>query len=151
MKLSSIAAVALLGTALCGCASVIKGSSQDISLSTTPNDGATCTLNSSRGEWTATTPAQINVKRSKNDIKVHCTKDGFQEASTVIPSEFEPWTLGNLILGGVIGLGVDASTGAINKYPSTVSVPMQSSATGTAEPQRGPVAAPAKASAAPTS
>ena len=34
-------------------------------------------------------------------------------------------TLGNIIIGGLVGLVVDMSTGAINKYPGEVTVPMQ--------------------------
>jgi hypothetical protein len=33
-------------------------------------------------------------------------------------------TAGNLIVGGVIGIGVDAMSGAMNKYPDFISVPM---------------------------
>jgi hypothetical protein len=33
-------------------------------------------------------------------------------------------TAGNLLVGGVIGIGVDAMSGAINKYPDIISVPM---------------------------
>jgi hypothetical protein len=32
--------------------------------------------------------------------------------------------VGNLVFGGIIGLGVDAATGAMNKYPATFQVPM---------------------------
>ncbi len=31
---------------------------------------------------------------------------------------------GNVVLGGVIGLGVDAATGAINKYADRTSITM---------------------------
>ena len=31
---------------------------------------------------------------------------------------------GNVLLGGVIGLGVDAASGAMNKYPDIVTVAM---------------------------
>ena len=32
--------------------------------------------------------------------------------------------MGNILLGGVIGLGVDAATGAINEYPHAFQIPM---------------------------
>jgi hypothetical protein len=145
MILRSLAALALLGTALSGCASIIKGQSQEIAISTPPASGASCRLTNARGQWTVTTPAPVTVKRSKKDAQIHCTKDGYQEASATIPSNFEEWTLGNLLLGGVIGLGVDASTGAINKYPSTFEVPMSPSKAA------GPIGTPAKSSTTPTS
>jgi hypothetical protein len=57
-------------------------------------------------------------------MQVRCVKPGWQDASAVIPSNFEGWTLGNLLLGGVIGVGIDASTGAMNEYPNAFQVPM---------------------------
>ena len=151
MKLQAIAAVAILGTALSGCASIIKGSSEDIAVSTPPAPGASCTLTSPRGTWNVTTPAKVHVMRSIKDMNIACNKDGYQTASTMIPSGVEPWTFGNLVLGGLIGFGIDATSGAIGKYPEKVEVQMKPSATGAAEAPKGPVAMPAKSSAAPTS
>ena len=69
-------------------------------------------------------PGSVTVERSKNDIQVRCVKDGFQDATAVIPSNFEGWTVGNLVFGGIIGVGVDAATGALNDYPNAFQVPM---------------------------
>jgi hypothetical protein len=151
MRLGSLIAVALLGTALSGCASIIKGSSEDIAVSTPPAPGAACTLSSPRGTWNVTTPAKVHVMRSMKDMNIVCNKDGYQSASTMIPSGVEPWTFGNLLIGGLLGVGIDAYSGAMGKYPDKVEVQMKPSATGEAEPAQGPAAAPAKASSAPTS
>jgi phosphoketolase len=42
----------------------------------------------------------------------------------VIPSDAEAMAAGNVVFGGVIGLGVDAMSGAMNKYPDQVMVAM---------------------------
>ncbi len=70
------------------------------------------------------TPGVATVARSKDDIRVECNAPGYETAIAVIPSSFEAWTAGNLVFGGVIGLGVDAATGAINEYPNSFQVPM---------------------------
>lgn len=119
----SLYAVGLL-LALSGCASVIKGTSQSINVVTPPTTGATCTLSSGQGNWQLTSPGSVTVEKSKDDIQVRCTKPGWQDATGIIPSNFEGWTVGNILLGGVIGLGVDAATGAINEYPNAFQVPM---------------------------
>lgn len=119
-----LAAIASLALCVSGCATIIKGSSQSIAISTPPLDGATCQLSSSQGNWSVVTPGTVTVERSKDDISVHCAKIGFADASYVIPSGFNAWTLGNILIGGLIGLGVDAATGAINQYPSSFQVPM---------------------------
>ena len=56
MKLQSIAALAALGVALSGCASIVEGTTQMVQVSTPPVDGAACTLTSSEGVYTVTTP-----------------------------------------------------------------------------------------------
>jgi hypothetical protein len=109
---------------LTGCASVVKGSSQSINIATPPTAGANCTLSSKEGSWTLTSPGSVTVDKSKEDIQVRCIKPGWQDASAIIPSNFQGWTLGNILLGGVIGLGVDAATGALHEYPSAFQVPM---------------------------
>jgi len=80
MKLQAIAAVAILGTALSGCASIVKGSSEDIAVSTPSAPGANCTLTSPRGTWNVTTPAKVHVLRSIKDMNIACNKDGYQSA-----------------------------------------------------------------------
>ena len=113
-----------LGLTVCGCASVIKGSSQSIAISTPPTTGASCTLGSAQGNWMVISPGVASVEKSKEDIQVRCVKPGWQDAAATIPSNFEGWTVGNLLLGGIIGLGVDAATGAINEYPHTFQIAM---------------------------
>jgi hypothetical protein len=123
MKHSRLALVALVAL-LPGCASVVKGTSQSIAISTPPTTGATCTLSSSQGNWQVTSPGAVTVEKSKDVMQVRCAKPGWQEGFGTIPSNFQGWTVGNIILGGVIGLGIDAATGAINEYPNAFQVPM---------------------------
>ena len=121
-KIAAVSAAALL--LLTGCASIVKGSSQSILITTPPADGANCVLSSKEGNWTLVSPGAVTVSKSKENITVTCKKDGFQDAVASIPSNFEGWTVGNLVFGGLIGLGVDAATGAINDYPDAFQVPM---------------------------
>lgn len=123
-KRVSVLLAAVAAFHMAGCASIMKGSSAAINVTTPPTTGATCTLTSSQGSWQLVTPASVTVERSKEDIQVRCTKDGFQDASAIIPSNFEGWTVGNLVFGGIIGVGVDAATGALNDYPNSFQVPM---------------------------
>lgn len=121
---SVVLTLAVAGVALSGCASIIKGTSQSIAIATPPTTGATCILSSGQGNWSVVSPGAVTVEKSKEDIQVHCSKYGFQDGAGVIPSNFEGWTAGNLLIGGIIGVGVDAATGAINEYPHSYQVPM---------------------------
>jgi hypothetical protein len=76
-------------------------------------------------------------------MAVRCTKPGWQDAVATIPSDFQGWTIADLFIpGGLVGLGVDAATGAINEYPNAFQVPMQP-IYGYAPPLSVPSAAPA--------
>lgn len=124
MKIKAAIAVTLLVMAP-GCATVVKGGSQSLSVSTSPEPGATCVLTSPSGvNLTLVTPNAVTVERSKHDITVTCNKDGFEQAVAVVASKFNGMTLGNILIGGVIGVGIDAASGAMNDYPSSVNVQM---------------------------
>jgi hypothetical protein len=124
MRSTFPAVLALAALSLGGCASIVKGTSQSISVSTPPTTGAQCTLSSSEGTWLVISPGNVTVPKSKSDIAVRCVKPGWQPAVATIPSGFAGMTAGNILLGGVVGLGIDAATGAIHQYPHSVQVPM---------------------------
>ncbi len=124
MRIAAFAATAALGIAVSGCATVVDGSSQSVSVATTPVQGAACTLTNSEGSWFVTTPGSVQVHKTKNDLTVTCTKDGFQPGSQVAISKFGGATFGNLVLGGGIGAIVDAASGANYYYDSPLTIPL---------------------------
>jgi hypothetical protein len=124
MKIQAIAAIAALSAALAGCATIVDGSSQSVSVSTTPVQGAACTLTNSEGTWFLTSPGSVQVHKTKNDMTVSCAKDGFQPGSQVAVSKFGGATFGNIVLGGGVGAIVDASTGANYYYDSPLTIPL---------------------------
>ena len=113
----------LAATALAGCSTIVEGHSQRLSVNTSPA-GASCDLNR-HGEKLGTinpTPGSITVEKTKYDIMVECTKDGYQPASYVNHSDVDAATVGNIILGGGIGWAIDSATGSDNKYEATVNL-----------------------------
>ena len=124
MNWKALLAIGAIGFLLPGCASIVRGSGENILITTPPTTGAQCNLTNRRGSWSVVSPGQVRVSKSKEDVTITCTKDGFQDAIASIPSGFEGWTIGNIVIGGVICLGVDAATGAINDYPNAFQVPM---------------------------
>ena len=111
--------------ALGGCSTIVNGSSQQISVQTPNANGASCELKSPDGQYFLTTPGTVTVAKSKHNLAVKCTKDGFSDGITTITSTFEGMTLGNVLIGGVIGVGIDAASGAMNQYPNSIQVQMQ--------------------------
>lgn len=115
--------IAVFSTA--GCATIVKGTTQMVSIDTPGVPGATCELSSPGiGTRTVTTPTTLELDKSQHSISVTCRKRCFQDGIGVIASYTEGMSVGNVVFGGVVGLGVDAATGAMNKYADRTSITM---------------------------
>ncbi len=106
-----IAAVCAGAVLASGCATVTRGTSQPWTVQTEPV-GADVRL--STGE-TCKTPCTLKKKR-KQPFTVELALDGYQPVTTDVVSGISKggaWGMaGNALIGGVIGLGIDAGTGA---------------------------------------
>lgn len=108
-----------------GCATVIKGTDETISVVTEPA-GATCTL-TREGKTVGVvnpTPGSVEVDRDKDDVTVNCVMEDYEESYEVVSAEFSGYTVGNVLAGGVIGIAVDAASGANSEYPDEVKIVM---------------------------
>jgi hypothetical protein len=118
-----VSASALL-LVLAGCATITRGTTQNVGVDTPGVAGATCTITTANGPQTVSTPGVFILAKSSAALPVRCSKACYQDGGGMLGSTFEAMTAGNLIVGGVIGFGVDAMSGAINKYPDQISIPM---------------------------
>lgn len=104
------------------CASIVDGTTQTITVETTPA-GADCQfLRQGMTIASVTTPGGAVVEKTKHDMTVECTKDGYQVTKANLDSGTEGATWGNIILGGGIGWAIDSASGADNKYPEYVNL-----------------------------
>jgi len=118
--------ILLISTLLAaGCATIVKGTTQVVAIDTPGAPGASCELTSPGiGARSVVTPATIELDKSQHNIAVTCRKACYQDGVAMIPSYTEGMAAGNIIAGGVVGLGVDAATGAMNKYADRTSITM---------------------------
>jgi len=103
---------AITSVALTSCASMISGSMQDIRLTSTP-PGATVTAEP--GGYRATTPTELTLRRKEGPYQITFALDGYEPYTVTLTKGTNGWVWGNLIIGGIIGLVVDMSTGAHEK------------------------------------
>jgi hypothetical protein len=119
-----LCALALGVTALSsGCATIVKGTTQDIGISTDPT-GAACELKKG-GSMVGSvnpTPGTAQIKKGDGDVEVTCKKKGYSDTTGMLVSSLEGWTFGNILFGGVIGVVVDASSGALHNYQPEIFV-----------------------------
>jgi hypothetical protein len=117
MRILSLVAACLASTGMSACATLTKGTTQPVAINTPGVQGAECTLvSSSIGTKVVQTPATIVLDKGQAAIAVTCRKQCYQDGVGIIASNTEAMSAGNIVFGGVVGLGVDAVSGAMNKY-----------------------------------
>jgi hypothetical protein len=138
MRILGIVAIA---ATLGGCASITRGTTENISIASTPA-GAEATISGLDVPTACVTPCAIVAKRSA-DISISFAKPGFKtEVVTLtkeVPATGAAGFAGNVIAGGLIGMGVDAATGAaLDHKPNPVIVTMVPIAPAASAPVRSP-------------
>src|SRR6202020_1419230 len=123
-KLVIVALCAALG----GCASVTHGTTENISIASTPS-GAQADIVGLEIPPQCITPCVVQAKRNA-DITVTISKEGYDPQIIPLTKEITgsggAGFAGNLLLGGVVGMGVDAATGAAQDHkPNPVIVTLQ--------------------------
>jgi uncharacterized protein YceK len=116
--------VIVAGVLLSGCATVINGQSQKISVSTPPTTDATCTLTNSRGSWQVTSPGTVEVLRSQSNLEAICKKDGWIDGKGINrPIGTRAGTI-DVFGFGLLGLAVNSATGSDNEYLANFAIDM---------------------------
>lgn len=118
MKTLKVIAVLLCPLVLVGCATITTGTNQKIPINSNPA-GANVSISSG---YQGITPCIADLRRNQ-DHTITLTKAGYDSAVIVLRKGMCGSTAGNLVIGGVIGLGVDAISGAMFKLePGEVNV-----------------------------
>ena len=123
MRTSSVGSLALCLLAICafsGCATIVSGRHEEVAIRSNPPQAHVAVRNG-QGEVVASglTPMKVQLDRSKGILKKppHYTatlqKPGYQPSQVAIDPNFNPWALGNIVLGGPLGLAADAASGAV--------------------------------------
>jgi hypothetical protein len=119
--------VVIFAVFMVGCASITGSKNQPVNVTAVCDGkvvtGATCTLTNDKGMWYVSTPGTAYIQKSTSDMAVTCTKDEAKGTQT-FSSSSNTGVWGNILLGGPIGLAVDAGTGAGFDYSNAFNVVM---------------------------
>jgi hypothetical protein len=112
---------------LYGCASITSSPSQTIQLiavnaNDEPIDNVLCILINSYGRWSVMAPGAVVVGRSNENMNVTCSREDGWSGSSQIRSNFRTVAVGNVLVGGVVGLAVDHISGSAYEFPSHLKV-----------------------------
>jgi hypothetical protein len=121
MRTNGIAAV-VAALMLCGCASVTRGTSETMQITSEPSGAEART---SLG-YACVTPCAFPVSR-KDEFAVTITKAGYEPEQVMVRTQVggggAAGFAGNIILGGAVGMVADAATGAaLDHCPNPVTV-----------------------------
>lgn len=112
-------AVLFLGTV--GCATIMNGSTQKVGITSTPS-GSKVYVD---GKEMGVTPAFLEMDRETQHV-ISLEKPGYERQDVAVTPEVSGWVWGNILLGGVIGLGVDYATGSLYRLePAQVGAQME--------------------------
>lgn len=111
---NKLSIVLLLGITLSttSCATIITGTKDKITFNSTP-EGAKVFH---KGVEKCTTPCTAPISRGLGKQTVTFQKEGFNDKEVKLTKNFNAVTLVNILLGGAIGVGIDAATGSLTKY-----------------------------------
>lgn len=112
-----------------GCATITKDANQNVQIETyskdnQPMSGVKCSASNERGTWAATTPGNVYVHRSGNNLLVNCEKEGEQAGLGTVVSRANGGMFGNIVFGGGIGAIIDHNKGTAYTYPSWIRIVM---------------------------
>ena len=123
--MKKIICAALLSSVLLltSCATLFTRASYPFTINSEPNGAKLIIINSQEQiVFTGTTPAQTRLRSSKGYMKNESyqlifQKEGFEEKIITIQARLDGWYIGNIMLGGLIGmLIVDPLSGAMYRF-----------------------------------
>jgi len=121
-----------------GCATVTRGTDNTIGFDSRPSQAEVRTSNG----LGCVTPCSLVVKRNEEFIATF-SKPGYRsqqvEVKTQLAGAGAAGLAGNVLIGGIVGIGVDAVTGAANEHtPNPVSVVLEPLSKGAPPVKRPP-------------
>ena len=121
MKSYPVLFILLFALLSISCATIVHGVNQPVNFNSQPG-GATVIIDGNKLDQT---PCLLELERKISHL-VEISLDGYETKTIEIKKELSGWVAGNILLGGLIGLAVDAITGAMYKLePDLVSVQLE--------------------------
>jgi hypothetical protein len=91
-----------------GCATIIHGSRQGMTITCEPRVANVFIDGVRMGQ----TPLYTKLSRAHNH-KLHISLEGYQPYELNLTRKLDGWIFGNILIGGAVGIGIDALTGSM--------------------------------------
>jgi hypothetical protein len=119
---------------LSGCATIVHGTKQNVTITSAPQNAQVTIINPTKSVvFTGATPVTAQLSR-KSEYDVLVKLPGYRETQVHINKNMDTLYLCNIVCGGLIGLVIDATNGAMNKLePNNINVSLVTVSTNTGE------------------
>jgi len=120
LKTFSIAAtLAMAAALLSSCATIVAGGAPKITINGDVPEPVTIETEEA-AYIDVTLPALVKVKRHHIDgQRIKITSENYEYNDIMLRKTLNDWTLGNILLGGLIGWGIDLGTNCVSKPKQT--------------------------------
>ena len=102
-----------------GCATISSGSDTYTQFNSTP-EKIECTVEGQNYKQVITTPANLTLPAKAAPVTITCNTQGYHQGVRTIDTKMDGSIFGNILLGGGVGLIIDAWTKSGQKYPKSV-------------------------------
>lgn len=121
MRTFKILTAFTLGLSLAGCATIVSGQTQKVTLLTPGANEAQCTLDNGV-RYSVGTGQTITIMRNDKPIKIECYAPGNRFRAFDIESDGNKWAVANVVNGIIPGLTFDHFSKGLYEYPEIITV-----------------------------
>lgn len=111
MRTLALLSCLLFLSVLEGCASIMHGTSQEMTFQSSPEEATVTVV----GRVIGKTPVTSRLDK-KSGQSVVFSKDGYKPVTMELATTMDSWFWGNIVLGGFIGSTTDGLSGAVHEY-----------------------------------
>ena len=126
MKFPRFLVLGFVPVILANCASVVSDNDSNTYIETVP-EAARCELHGQDFVRVVNTPTSLQLPAKAAPVVLSCSADGYRTTTADMDTSMDGWILGNILLGGIVGIAIDAARGAGQKYPPKVTVVLEPS------------------------
>ncbi len=120
-KIISLLLMIMICVAQSGCATIVSSSDQEVRVLSDP-PGAKIRVD---GMLRGVTPTIVDLERKRRH-QLQIEKEGYETVMRDTGKGFNWWFVGNILFGGIIGIIIDFSTGAVYKIkPDEINTALQ--------------------------
>ena len=122
MKFTNLFTIVLVILLSSGCASITKGTWDSVQVKIANcGESIQCEATNKKGTWEFDAPGSVRFKKSDDALRISC-KDGDKFVYKTVSPIQDSMIWGNILVGGIIGAGVDASSDAHYDFPESVTI-----------------------------